>query len=205
MKTDEDGVAIAEQIWNLFLGGNGVRPFGDGVVMDGVDLWMRDNQVAGYSALVNRLKELYGTDPSRKYYMAGKYILHHQQQDNSKSLGSPRCSFPEPLFADPNAGPFITLGGSKNFDYLSIHAESSPDCSFLNRDLFLGTMKKWSDWAGTAGKGDSRIPLYLGIPANNFVSAPGDYISIQAAISTGKYHTSTYMYMDKVKFANVCA
>jgi chitinase len=75
MKSDEDGAAIAEKIWNMFLGGttSSVRPFGD-AVLDGVDIWMRDNQIVGYAALANRLKELYLSDPKRRYYLAGKII-----------------------------------------------------------------------------------------------------------------------------------
>ena len=75
MKSDADGEAIADQLWNLFLGGTGssVRPFGEGVVLDGVDIWMRDNQIAGYAAMATRLRELFDKNSGKKFLLAGMF------------------------------------------------------------------------------------------------------------------------------------
>ncbi|EPZ32890.1 Glycoside hydrolase, superfamily domain-containing protein [Rozella allomycis CSF55] len=155
MKNEQDGENVANMIWNSFLGGSGNRPFGS-AILDGVDLWNRDNQKIGYLSLVNKLRALMNADSSRKYLLTA----------------SARCSYPEPTFGPQVAGlPFTEV--PKSFDYISFHAMSTPECTFQNKDLFYQTFEKWSDWAHPLG-----IPIYVGLPASISNGAPGDYITV---------------------------
>lgn len=74
LTTAEEGVRSATNVWNSFLGGSGDRPFGD-AVLDGVDLFLRENGVVGYSAFVIQLRSLMNADASgRRFYISGKFL-----------------------------------------------------------------------------------------------------------------------------------
>ena len=74
---EQEGATFADTIWNMFLGGTNPaypRPFGD-VVLDGVDLNIESGGPTGYVGFVNRLRELYASDPVKTYYVAGRMIM----------------------------------------------------------------------------------------------------------------------------------
>ena len=58
LSSDEEGVRLAQNIWNLFLGGSGDRPFGPGVKLDGVDMMIRANGVTGYTKFAETMRSL---------------------------------------------------------------------------------------------------------------------------------------------------
>ncbi|KAI0671345.1 glycoside hydrolase [Trametes maxima] len=54
--SDSQAQSFADQVWNLFLGGESdIRPFGD-AVLDGVDLDIESGTPAHYAAFVNRIR-----------------------------------------------------------------------------------------------------------------------------------------------------
>ncbi|KAI0635538.1 glycoside hydrolase [Trametes polyzona] len=54
--SDSQASSFADQVWNLFLGGESdIRPFGD-AVLDGVDLDIESGTPAHYAAFVNRIR-----------------------------------------------------------------------------------------------------------------------------------------------------
>jgi chitinase len=58
LNSDADGVTLANNIWNLFLGGSSsTRPFGS-AVLDGVDLDIEVGAPTGYAAFVNQIRML---------------------------------------------------------------------------------------------------------------------------------------------------
>ncbi|QRW18818.1 protein phosphatase 2C [Rhizoctonia solani] len=67
-QSDAEGVAFANTVWNLFLGGSSsTRPFGS-AVLDGVDLDIEAGTGTGYVAFVNQLRSKFN-GASKKYYI----------------------------------------------------------------------------------------------------------------------------------------
>jgi chitinase len=79
--TSEDAAKqFADGIWNMFLGGTSgdLRPFGPGVILNGVDLDIEGGISQGYGSFVDRLRARFGETPKRKFYITG----------------APQCPFP---------------------------------------------------------------------------------------------------------------
>jgi chitinase len=74
---------VATHLWNMFLNGTGEkRPFGNGVVLDGVDFDVEQGakQADGlWVVLINELRTLTKADPSKHYFLSG----------------APQCVFPD--------------------------------------------------------------------------------------------------------------
>ncbi|KAJ7337723.1 glycoside hydrolase family 18 protein [Mycena albidolilacea] len=78
LNSDADGVTLANNIWNLFLGGSSsARPFGS-AVLDGVDLDIEVGAPTGYAAFVNQIRML-SAGASKHYYVTA----------------APQCPFPD--------------------------------------------------------------------------------------------------------------
>lgn len=77
---------VAGHLWNMFLNGtNERRPFGSGVVLDGIDFDVEKGpKVANayWVALINELRTLSKADPSKHYYLSG----------------APQCVYPDEWF-----------------------------------------------------------------------------------------------------------
>lgn len=74
----DDAALSAENVWNLFLGGSSqYRPFGNSVVLDGVDLhvWNNDPKPEFYTTFVSRLRELMNGNSSKQYTLSGMVYL----------------------------------------------------------------------------------------------------------------------------------
>jgi len=78
--SDAQAVTFAGTIWDMFLGGNSTalpKPFGEGVILDGVDLDIEGGTNVGYAAFVNELRKYFTRDPSRTYIIGGlNFILY---------------------------------------------------------------------------------------------------------------------------------
>ncbi|KAI8620937.1 hypothetical protein BC830DRAFT_377630 [Chytriomyces sp. MP71] len=154
--------AVAQNIWDLFLGGySNFRPFGNSVVLDGVDLHIWNNNLDGVSDLVSALTKL----------MQGYYILS----------ASPRCQFPDYIF-NPTTFPHFT----SNFSYIVPYFLGSPNiCGFAgnNPGGFWSTLDQWNSWLNGSmfQTPPSSMPMYLGLadwPVEAWDQATtGDYIS----------------------------
>lgn len=60
--SETDGGQYADILWKMFFGGSDPsipRPFGEGVVLDGLDLDIEGGSPIGYTGLTNRLRVLY--------------------------------------------------------------------------------------------------------------------------------------------------
>ncbi|KAJ7101676.1 glycoside hydrolase family 18 protein [Mycena epipterygia] len=78
LSSDAQGVAFANTIWNLFLGGSSsTRPFGS-AVLDGVDLDIEVGDPTGYAAFVSQIRAL-SAGASKPYYVTA----------------APQCPFPD--------------------------------------------------------------------------------------------------------------
>ncbi|KAJ7646128.1 glycoside hydrolase superfamily [Mycena rosella] len=78
LSSDAQGVAFANTIWDLFLGGSSsTRPFGT-AVLDGVDLDIEVGSPTGYAAFVSQIRAL-SAGASKPYYVTA----------------APQCPFPD--------------------------------------------------------------------------------------------------------------
>lgn len=83
LKSTDFAKRAANHLWNMFLNGTGEhRPFGNGIVLDGVDFDIETGPKSadGYwVTLINELRNLTKSDPSKHYYFSG----------------APQCVFPD--------------------------------------------------------------------------------------------------------------
>ncbi|KAJ3192142.1 hypothetical protein HK101_006977 [Irineochytrium annulatum] len=130
-------VTVAQNIWNLFLGGQSTtRPFG-AAVLDGIDIRIWNNNNVGVQLFVNTLRGLMGQN----------YLLS----------ASPRCSFPDYII-----GP-QTFTNFSAFDYVVSYFIQSPGiCGYAgnNPDGFWTSLGTWSNWTASL---PTKPPLALGI------------------------------------------
>lgn len=75
LKSNDYAKMVATHLWNMFLNGTGEkRPFGDGVVLDGVDFDIEagtEESNPYWVTLINELRTLTQADTSKHYYFSG--------------------------------------------------------------------------------------------------------------------------------------
>lgn len=75
LKSNDYAKMVATHLWNMFLNGTGEkRPFGDGVVLDGVDFDIEAGTQESnpyWVTLINELRTLTQADTSKHYYFSG--------------------------------------------------------------------------------------------------------------------------------------
>ncbi|KAM3458360.1 hypothetical protein MY3296_000566 [Beauveria thailandica] len=121
-----DGKKVADQVWNLFLGGTDykeLRPFGD-VELDGVDLDNETNDSTGYLAMTKRFRANMAKGGSKKYYMTA----------------APQCPFPDQ--SEP-------LAVCELLDYVWVQFYNNGNCN-IAQPGFNAAVKDWSKGIGRA-------------------------------------------------------
>ena len=69
--SDAQASSFADELWNLFGGGNSsTRPFGDAVI-DGFDLDIEGGSTTGYATFVTRMRQNFANDTTKTYYISG--------------------------------------------------------------------------------------------------------------------------------------
>jgi len=151
----------AQQIWDLFLGGNGGnRPYGS-FKLDGIDLDIESGGVNYWAEFSNKLHSLYSQDPSKRYYISS----------------APQCPF-----SDDVLGPDGTTWDGKRIsrsaitagwmDFLNIQFYNNGDCEVRAGGF---NFAQWSK-AVTSQQQNNNMKILLGLPGSS--SAAGDgYIS----------------------------
>lgn len=75
LKSEDYARKVASHLWNMFLNGTGeTRPFGNGVVLDGVDFDIEagtKESIPYWVILINEVRTLSKNDPSKRYYLSG--------------------------------------------------------------------------------------------------------------------------------------
>ena len=75
LKSNDYAKMVASHLWNMFLNGTGEqRPFGDGVVLDGVDFDIEAGTKESnpyWVTLINEVRRLSQADTSKHYYLSG--------------------------------------------------------------------------------------------------------------------------------------
>ncbi|KAI8997331.1 glycoside hydrolase superfamily [Pilobolus umbonatus] len=145
LATAEEGIKLADELWNLFCGGTSVqRPFGSASV-DGFDLDIENGAKEGYTAFALRMHENYKKDPSKKYYLAA----------------APQCPFPD-----------FYVGEVLNnawFDFVMIQFYNNY-CSVINTEQF--NYGVWDNWAKTVSI-NKEVRLFVGIPGSPSAAGRG--------------------------------
>ena len=98
LANDQEAVAFADMVWNLFLGGkpqvDGLRPFGD-IILDGIDINNESFQTGSYATFISRLRSKMDTNaaaaPGGQFFMSGTVWPCDHIQD---SPNLPFSSFP---------------------------------------------------------------------------------------------------------------
>ncbi|XP_006658497.1 acidic endochitinase-like [Oryza brachyantha] len=132
-----DAKAVADHLWNVYLGGSSTsRPFGD-AVLDGVDLDIELGSSAHYDDLARYLKAYSGRKPAgRKVWLTA----------------APQCPFPDRLL-----GEALRTG---LFDRVHVQFYNNPACNYRASNA-AGFTAAWGRWAASL-PGNS---VYLGLPA----------------------------------------
>ncbi|KAJ3484498.1 hypothetical protein NLI96_g5610 [Meripilus lineatus] len=147
--SDSQAIAFADQIWNMFLGGQSfTRPFGN-VVLDGVDLDIESGTAAHYAAFVNRIRS-HAAGKSKKYYITA----------------APQCPFPDAYIGDAlNQASFDAVYVQFYNNYCGLNHPS--DYNF----------NTWDKWAKTQSA-NKNIKVYIGAPGDAQAAGEG-YVDLE--------------------------
>ncbi|EMD31467.1 glycoside hydrolase family 18 protein [Gelatoporia subvermispora B] len=145
--SDSAAEALADRVWNLFLGGSSsTRPFGD-AVLDGVDLDIESGTPAHYAAFVNRIKS-HADGASKQYYVTA----------------APQCPYPDAYIgAALNEAPFDAVFVQFYNNYCGLNAPSEYN------------MATWDNWAKTESA-NKDVKVYIGAPGSA-ASAGSGYVN----------------------------
>nr|GEW69352.1 acidic endochitinase-like [Tanacetum cinerariifolium] len=140
LSSKEDAEAVADYIWNNFLGGqSSSRPLGD-TVLDGVDFDI-ENGGTHYAALARRLHE------------------HGQGGQKIYLTAAPQCPFP-----DAKLQPALN---TNLFDYIWVQFYNNPQCEF-DANNFNKFMSSWNQWTSlSASKIFIGVPASISGAASN--------------------------------------
>ncbi|CAF1178633.1 unnamed protein product [Rotaria sp. Silwood1] len=143
---------VAKHVWNMFLNGKGEkRPFGNGIVLDGIDFDIEKGakQANGHwVTLINQLRKLMKADKSKHYYLSG----------------APQCPFPDEWFGP---GPHTAISDA-DLDFISIQFYNN-GCgiqAFFGIQILGGGTFNFGQWSNAVTKANKKMKILLGIPAS---------------------------------------
>ncbi|KAJ7636393.1 glycoside hydrolase family 18 protein [Roridomyces roridus] len=180
LASDTQGIAFANTIWDLFLGGSSdTRPFGS-AVLDGVDLDIEAGSPTGFAAFVNQIRNL-SVGANKQYFVTA----------------APQCPFPDAHLGDAlNAANFDAI-------YVQFYNNacgiSTPDVSV--QFIFIRGISSppgqtfdfwaWDTWAKTVSP-NKNVKIFIGAPASP--AAADGYIDAETlgalAVSTRSQFSS---------------
>ena len=141
--SDSEAETFATTLWNKFGGGtDSERPFDDAVV-DGFDFDLENNQSTGTVALGKKLREIFLTDSSRKYYLSA----------------APQCPYP-----DASTGAMLA-GVDMDFAFIQFYNNYCQLGSNFNWDT-------WQSFAEQTSP-NKNIKMYVGLPGATSSASTG--------------------------------
>uniref|UniRef100_A0A0E0KNZ4 chitinase n=1 Tax=Oryza punctata TaxID=4537 RepID=A0A0E0KNZ4_ORYPU len=145
LASKSDAKAVADHIWNLYLGGTSTsrRPFGD-AVLDGVDFDIELGGAAHYDDLAGYLKAYSGRNGGKKVWLTA----------------APQCPFPDRML-----GEALRTGV---FDRVHVQFYNNPACNYRASNVAAFTAA-WRKWASSL----PRSSVYLGLPAASKAAGNG--------------------------------
>ncbi|KAG5358525.1 Endochitinase [Yarrowia sp. B02] len=150
LKNPSDGDVLAEQLWDAFGGGKNSsvdRPFGDAVI-DGFDLDIEHGNPVGYGNLVNRLRQLYAEDASKKYYVSA----------------APQCPFPDEWINE------VLMFSQIDFAFVQFY---NNDCGLEDEGF---NFDQWAHFARTMAA-NKHMKVFLGVPGSK-KSTDSGYVGV---------------------------
>ncbi|KAJ1662867.1 Chitinase 2 [Coemansia sp. RSA 1646] len=146
---DMQAERYADQVWDMFLGGNSqTRPF-DNAVLDGIDLDIEGGSSVGYVRFVQRLRERFIEAPGRRFYVSA----------------APQCVYP-----DFYAGPILD---NAYLDMVFVQFYNNY-CGVDKPNWF--NFEQWHEWATTISA-NKNVRVYLGVPGSAAAASTG-YTSV---------------------------
>lgn len=139
LSSDTEAEAVASQLWNLFGAGTAnstLRPFGTDVVVDGFDLDNESKNTTAYTAFTHALRNLFATDPSKRYYLSA----------------APQCPRPDAS---------ISLEVMALVDFVFVQFYNNPSC-----DLDApGFQRSFADWSNDLAAVSNTTKVFIGAGA----------------------------------------
>ncbi|KAJ2394928.1 Chitinase 2, partial [Coemansia sp. RSA 2603] len=162
---DTQAERYADEIWDMFLGGNARnRPFDD-AILDGIDLDIEGGSSVGYVRFVQRLRERFIESPGRRFYMTA----------------APQCPYP-----DFYSGPILD---NAYLDMVFVQFYNNY-CGIDKANWF--NFEQWHEWATTISA-NKDVRVYLGVPgspaAANSGYTPFDKLEELVNVTRSKFHT----------------
>ncbi|KAF8707979.1 Glycoside hydrolase family 18 protein, partial [Rhizoctonia solani] len=146
-QSDAEGVAFANTVWNLFLGGSSsTRPFGS-AVLDGVDLDIEAGTGTGYVAFVNQLRSKFN-GASKKYYITA----------------APQCVYPDSALGSVLNNAF--------FDAVYVQFYNNPCGLQTYGNAANWNYGNWDYWARNISP-NKNVKIYIGAPAAQRAAGSG--------------------------------
>ncbi|KAI9000467.1 glycoside hydrolase superfamily [Trametes punicea] len=191
--SDSQAESFADQVWNLFLGGESdIRPFGD-AVLDGVDLDIESGTPAHYAAFVNRIRANAGLTQLNATTFALKAAnatasapanatTHHANKNTTAVIdvtnkkkyyyitAAPQCPYPDAYIgAALNEAPFDAVYVQFYNNYCGLDQPS--EYNFAT----------WDNWAKTQSA-NPNVKVYIGAPGSSDSAGEG-YVSVSTLSS----------------------
>ncbi|KAJ2786167.1 Chitinase 2 [Coemansia interrupta] len=162
---DTQAERYADEIWDMFLGGNARnRPFDD-AILDGIDLDIEGGSSVGYVRFVQRLRERFIESPGRRYYMTA----------------APQCPYP-----DFYSGPILD---NAYLDMVFVQFYNNY-CGIDKANWF--NFEQWHEWATTISA-NKDVRVYLGVPGSPAAASSGytpfDKLEELVNATRSKFHT----------------
>ncbi|KAJ1311800.1 hypothetical protein OPQ81_010265 [Rhizoctonia solani] len=146
-QSDAEGVAFANTVWDLFLGGSSsTRPFGS-AVLDGVDLDIEAGTGTGYVAFVNALRSKFN-GASKKYYITA----------------APQCVYPDSALGSVINNAF--------FDAVYVQFYNNPCGLQTYGNAANWNYGNWDYWARNISP-NKNVKIYIGAPAAQRAAGSG--------------------------------
>ncbi|KAI0750065.1 glycoside hydrolase [Daedaleopsis nitida] len=128
--SDSQAQTFADQIWNLFLGGeSSTRPFGD-AILDGIDLDIESGTPAHYAAFVNRIRSNAGETTSNSTTFPS--AARHVNSTATKHVSSIATAHTMSVHEDGNESVAIDVTSKNKYYYFT----AAPQCPYP--DAYIG-------------------------------------------------------------------
>ncbi|KAF9161836.1 Chitinase 1 [Actinomortierella ambigua] len=151
------GRALADQVWQLFLGGShATRPFGN-AILDGVDLDLESGQNAGYVEFVSALRTNYFKTTNNNN--ARPYLV----------TAAPQCPYPDQAMKEMLA--------SSSFDMVFVQFYNNY-CGMQSYGTSNFNFATWHQWA-TSTSVNKDVRVLLGVPGGPGAAGSGIIESTQ--------------------------
>ncbi|KZV81345.1 glycoside hydrolase family 18 protein [Exidia glandulosa HHB12029] len=157
-ESDDQGMAFAQTLWDLFLGGSSkTRPFGD-AVLDGLDMDIEGGSKTGHIAFILKIRQL-AASSEKKYYITA----------------APQCPYPD-----------MNLQSTLNkasFDAVYVQFYNN-FCSLPKFNSTAFNFGVWDVWSKTLSP-NKDIKVYVGAPGSPG-SAGSGYVDIDTLKTIAK-------------------